>query len=367
MYLCSIVNYAQKTDNLMERDCMDTTRMKEQLIQLNPREQLAKRYYDQYGKNLSHSQYMLLLQYPETNLPSLEIIHSPAFEAECKRLELHFASQYRKQGLSDQDFIQPDCNIEIEKLLRYVDIPAHRHGFMELVFVLSGTCYHTVDGKCYEQGPGSFTVINSHIKHDLKAASDCLCLTTKVRSDTFLDFHIPNMPYFAVPVSFSCGHDSFMENSFLTIYAQQENEACYHDQIIELLVQAILVHCMQNYRDTMLFMYSGTPEEGRMLEIMNYMFENYQYITLRGLSQHFGYSEPYLCKLFKIEAGTTFTRIIKEFRLKQAAKMLLSTTAKLDAVCDSVGYSDVTQFIRDFKKQYGSTPAKYRKSVLSNE
>ena len=67
-----------------------------------------------------------------------------------------------------------------------------------------------------------------------------------------------------------------MRDTLLTIYEQQMNKACYHD------------------------------------EIMNFIFENYQNITLRGLARHFGYSEPYLCKLFREEADTTFTKILRE-------------------------------------------------------
>ena len=39
---------------------------------------------------------------------------------------------------------------------------------------------------------------------------------------------------------------------------------------------------------------------------------------------------------------------------------------KLNEICDSIGYSDLTQFIHDFKKQYGNTPAKYRKMFREN-
>ena len=94
------------------------------------------------------------------------------------------------------------------------------------------------------------------------------------------------------------------------------HEACYYDEIMSLLLQSVLVYCMQNFRDTVKFLYAGTKLEGRMLEIMNYMFENYQNVTLRGLAQHFGYSEPYLCKLFREEADTTFTKILQEFKLE---------------------------------------------------
>ncbi len=108
----------------------------------------------------------------------------------------------------------------------YVDIPRHHHAFIEMAYVLSGTCYHKFGGSTYEQRQGCLTFINSHTWHDLHCAPDCLCLTIKVRSETFL---------------------------------------------------------------------------------------------------------------------------------------------KLDDICDSVGYSNTTQFIRDYKKKYGQTPAKYRKEFLLSQ
>ena len=339
-------------------------KLMEQLIQLNPLEKKAKEYYDACGKDLEYGKYILLTRYAVNDLPSLSFICSRAFEAESKKLALQFASQYRKGGLTNSDFINQDCEIEIEQLLRYVDIPKHHHEFIEMVYVLSGTCYHTILDNTYAQKQGSLTFIVSHTTHELHASPDCLCLTAKIRTDTFLNFHIPNMPYFATPICFDCGGDLFMRDTLLAIYQQQENNACYHDEIISHLFQAMLTYCMQNYRDTLTFLYSGTPLQGKMLEIVNYMFENYQTITLKSLSQHFGYSESYLCRLLKCSAEKSFSTILREFKLNRAQKLLQTTNLKLDDICESIGYSDTTQFIRDFKKQYGITPAKYRKQFL---
>ena len=345
---------------------MDTVIILEKLTRLEPLEQLGKQYQQRFGKALSYSQFLVLREVSRFRVPTLNEIRSPAFEAKCRTLEQEYASQYRQSGLRAQDFIRADRNIEMEKLFRYVHIPAHRHDFVELVFVFSGTCTHTVEGQSFQQGAGSFTIVNSFTSHELVAAPDCLCLTTKVRMDTFREFHIPNLPLLAVPVCFDCGDDAFMRDMLLTIYEQQTNEACYHDEIVSLLLQSVLIYCMQNFRDTVKFLYAGTRLAGRMLEIMNYMFENYQNITLRGLAHHFGYSEPYLCKLFREEVGSTFTQILRDFKLKQAKKLLQTTDKKLNEICDTIGYSDTTQFIRDFKQQYGNTPAKYRKVFQEN-
>lgn len=345
---------------------MDTAKILDKLAELEPIEQLGKQYSQKFGKPLSYSQFLALTKTAKSDIYSLDNIQGPVFAAECKKIEKDFASQYRQTGLRAQNFMREDRNIEIEKLLRYVHIPAHKHDFVELSYVISGICSHTVGEQTFKQEAGTFTIINSFTGHELVADSDCLCLTIKVRIETFLNFHIPNLPFFAVPVSFDCGDNSFIRDMLLTIYEQQMNEACYHDEIISLLLQTVLIYCMQNFRDTVKFLYAGTRLEGKMLEIMNYIFENYQNITLRELAHHFGYSEPYLCKLFREEASASFTKILREFRLKQAKKLLQTTDRKLNEICDSIGYSDITQFIRDFKKQYGNTPGKYRKAFNDN-
>ena len=346
---------------------MNVHKLELELSRLNEMELFGKRYLDKFGKPLNYSQYLLLTRYAKNDLPSLDFVNSPAFEAECNKLEQMFITLYRKDGLSEQDFIRAACGIEIEKLLRYVHIPAHSHGFLELVFVFSGICYHTVGNQCFEQRAGSFTIVHSLTKHELSPSDDCLCLTVKVRADTFLSFHIPNMPYFSVPICFNCGDDLFMRETLLRIYHQQENEHCYHAELISLLLQTLLVYCMQNYRDTLTFLYAGPQIQGKMLDICNYMFENYQNITLRGLAQHFAYTEPYLCKLFRDNFKQSFSEILRNFKLNRAQNLLQTTNLKLDVICDSIGYSDTTQFIRDFKKQYGITPAKYRKQFLQEE
>lgn len=344
--------------------CVQELEMK--LIRLNPLESFSKQYYERFGAELNYTKYLLLTRYPTRNLPPLDFVNSPAFEAECQKLEQYFASLYRDEGLSEQDFIRSDCGIEIEKLLRYVRIPSHSHNFLELVFVFSGTCRHFIGDQCFEQKAGCLTIVQTLTKHALVPSEDCLCLTVKIRAEIFLSFHIPNMPYFAIPISFECGDDSFIRETLLRIYDQQERGGCYNGELITLLVQVLLIYVMQNYLDTLSFLYSGPQVQGKMLNILNYMFENYQNITLLGLSRHFGYTEPYLCKLFRDNFHQTFSEILRNFKLNRAEELLQGTNMKLNDICEAIGYSDTTQFIRDFKKKYQQTPAKYRKQFLNN-
>lgn len=346
---------------------MNNNKLIEKLLSLTPIESLGKEYYDSFGKHLEYYDFLLLNRYTKGNFPSLSVINSEQFQKKSKALGQRFEEQYRNAGLNDHDFMKQDCSIEIEKLQRYIHIPKHHHTFVEMAYVLRGTCYHTIGSNTYTQTQGCLTFINAYEDHEQYASPDCLCLTLKIRTETFMNLQIPNLPYFTIPICFQCGNDTFMENALLTMYTQQESQGCYHDEIILHLYQAWLTYCMQNFRDTMTFLHSGTPTQGKYLEIINYMFENYQTITLRGLAQHFGYTESYLCRVFKNSTGESFSAIMRTFKLDRAKRLLQATNLKLNDICDEIGYSDSTQLIRDFKKQYGTTPAKFRKQFLQEQ
>lgn len=346
---------------------MDISELRLELLQLDDYEQLGKRHYHKYGCNMAYSQYLLLKTQPPNTVLDPENLHSAAFKSQQAELEKKFKEKYHIAGLDEEEFIDPEKNIEIEKLLRYIDIPKHKHNFMEFVYVLSGTCLHTIGEQCYEQSAGTFTILPSYSEHELRPSEDCLCLTVKIRSEDFIRCEMPNMPYFSAPISFFCGDDNFIPRTLLEIYYQQESGARYCDRMISHLFQSAVIYCMQNYSDTMQLLYNGPLLEGKMLEIINYMFENYQTVTLKSLAKHFGYSESYTCKLFRTYSDATFSQIIKAFKLERAKKMLETTDMKVQDICEAVGYTDVTTFIREFKKKFETTPAKYRKAVMKSK
>ena len=336
------------------------------LTRLDPLEQLAKKYFVTTGKELEFSKGILLNQCSNADFSHLTQLNSPQFEEKSRQLRAQFTSLYQNTGLSDSVFIQPEHSIEIEKLLRFVSIPSHHHDFIELVYVIAGHCNHTVHGSTYRQGPGCLTFIVSHAEHELHADEDCLCLTVKVRNEKFAEFLIPNLPYLSLPISFDCGDDRFMRELMLSMYEQQEAAGCYHREIMDHLFQAFLIYCMQNYRDTLRILHTNTPQNGKMLEMINYMYENHPVVTLNSLAQRFGYSASYLSRMFRNNVGESFSSVLRGIKMDRAKKLLQTTNMKLNDICHSVGYADTAQFIRDYKKRFNCTPAKYRRDFHRN-
>ncbi len=345
---------------------MNTKTICDRLSQLDEYEKLGKQFYQQAGKKLSYGQYLTLLIHYGHQVP-LDLLETEEFKNRQKVIEHSFHADSHG-SLSEAGFFQEDANIEIEQLLRYIDIPAHRHGFVECSYIFQGSCTQTVNGNTYIQNTGTFSVINSGTDHQITADENCICLTIKIRQKTFLNLKIPNLPVFAAPVFVECGSDPFIRDRILEMYRQQQEKLPYHDLLMENLFSAILIHFCQAYHDSFHYFLPGSILEGKLLEIAVYLYENYQTITLHSLAEHFHYSDAYLSNMFRQKANTTFTEILRNFRLEQAKNLLITSKLKLAEVCDQVGYRDQSQFIRDYKKRFGTTPIQYRKKhMLSDE
>ena len=105
---------------------------------------------------------------------------------------------------------------------------------------------------------------------------------------------------------------------------------------------------------------SNTCKDTRMIEIMNYIQENYIDITLDDLAEKFFLSKPYISKYIKEKSGVTFGELVKKIRMKKARALLKSSNMTVENIALSVGYQNVEHFNRLFKKAYNMTPIQFR-------
>lgn len=96
-------------------------------------------------------------------------------------------------------------------------------------------------------------------------------------------------------------------------------------------------------------------------QIQNYIEEYYnQPITRESLAQMLNYSVPYIAKQFKQKTGRSIIDYLIQIRIQKAQQLLLHTTSSLQEIASSVGYEDVSYFIRIFKKYSGQTPMQFK-------
>lgn len=269
---------------------------------------------------------------------------------------------YKKEVIEDSDIFDKDQTVVIEKVLRFVDVPQHRNEFAEFAYVVEGFCIHRVDGNVYEHSAGDFIVIPPGSSNALSVPENSLCMTLKVRRETFVSLRIPNMALFVIPMVFPCKKDPFILHTVLTLYEQQKTRMEYWGEIINRLFSALIPYLIQNYYNDIRPLNGSSITDFKTVLMLNYIFENYRDVTLRKLAEVFHYNESYLSSLFRKGTGKTFSEGLRDYRLLRAEEILSTNPkAKLSTVCEAIGYHDTVQFIRDFKARYGTTPARYKR------
>lgn len=108
----------------------------------------------------------------------------------------------------------------------------------------------------------------------------------------------------------------------------------------------------------------GSEEPGSYLKsdkIKQYIYRNFaQPLSLNDIAGHFYISPNYLCSVFKKETGYNLMKFINEYRLKQAAKLLLETEMKVNKIAELVGFPTPSYFSQRFRDYYGQSPENYR-------
>ena len=340
---------------------------------LEPEEDIGRAYFESFHQCLDYVDLTFLLS--QRNPYDFSCLsHVPAKkhkEQTMRKFHMNYAGT-----LLEQLFIPAGINAEIQHLPRYLDIPAHRHEFFEVICILKGTCLHTVEEAANTMGPGDITIIPPGVQHHLLGSADGLGLTVKIRRSTFdhtfpalLRDNSPLADYFTRALfakryqnslTFHCREDTVLSDLLLTMLQQQYAQKPYYRNVMEGLLTVFFSYLLQNYEDTIEFSRTRHAPQERMSAVENYLLHNYRTATLESVAAEFYLTPSYLSTVFKEQTGRTFSAALQEIRMERAARYLTETNEKISHICGLVGYSDTTQFIRTFKKYYNMTPRQFR-------
>lgn len=111
---------------------------------------------------------------------------------------------------------------------------------------------------------------------------------------------------------------------------------------------------------------------GSRLSVLTAMVEEYirsnymNDISMSETARAVGYSEPYFCRMFKLQFGQSFTSYLSEYRVREAKKLLAQPNVIVKEVGVRVGYMDSNYFTKVFKRLEGVNPSDYRMSILKD-
>ena len=90
-------------------------------------------------------------------------------------------------------------------------------------------------------------------------------------------------------------------------------------------------------------------------------------INLSDLARLLNLERTHCCRVIREITGKLYTDWIREIRIKRARSLLLHPGLSITDVSLAVGYTDLTTFARNFRKESGMSPRAFRQQQLDNQ
>jgi len=279
--------------------------------------------------------------------------------------------------LTTQDVLG-NGDFQVAKHHRFAAYPLHSHQFLELNYMYAGHCKQVVDGQPVELSAGDVLVLDTGSSHAIDALNEgdilinFLVKVASVNLNTIAALDQAAPPAFVfIRTALNCegeDHQNFMilcakhATNLTPVLKSVLREAYFPSGFSAAIIKAYLpiiflelsraVHVTVNEQVTQ----SHEP----IIPVLQAIEQNYAKLTLQQLAHDLGYNRNYLSNLIKKKTGRTYSEIVRTVRLKQAYRLLTTSSLSLNLILKQVGMSNRTAFYREFEALFGVTPHQLR-------
>lgn len=266
--------------------------------------------------------------------------------------------------------------IAVRTHTRFVYFPAHRHNFIEVLYVCEGSLTNIIGGKQVVVQKGELLFLNQFTRHEILPAGE---------NDIAINFMV--LPEFFDVAYTMTGKNNILEDFLVNILRRDEERGEYlHFKVADnLQIQNLLenmIYSLVTGRDDesrinqttmgLIFMYlteSIQCVEMRLpdqyenmisMTTLNYIEQKYRTATLTELSARLRLPPHTLSRLIKKSTGYNFKELLQRKRLSKSVHLLCDTDLSVSDIIASVGYENNSYFHRVFKARYNTTPHAFR-------
>ncbi|WP_338075924.1 response regulator transcription factor [Brevibacillus invocatus] len=104
---------------------------------------------------------------------------------------------------------------------------------------------------------------------------------------------------------------------------------------------------------------SAAPETV-IAKVKSYLEQNYREATLDDAARLVHMNPYYLSKYFKKKTGENFSDYLIRVKMEKAKEFLMDVNNRTYTISEMVGYSNVKNFTRTFRKYVGKSPREFR-------
>lgn len=127
-------------------------------------------------------------------------------------------------------------------------------------------------------------------------------------------------------------------------------------QILKSLLQTLILQIARKYKSQM----PKSEPKSLVDEILDYIENHSDVVTLKKTAEHFGYHPAYISSLLHKKTGRTFSKIILQKRMERAVLLIKNTDLPLEEISEMLQFSNHSNFFKAFKEYFGKTPREYK-------
>ena len=248
-----------------------------------------------------------------------------------------------------------------------------RREYPELLYLCRGCARYRIGGTEVTVREGELLLLGQNTPLEpLDGGSDPLDVSFFIKPEFFGDI-----------LSFLGSEQTPLREFVLRCLGQETPYGYLHFHVagirpIENLLENLLLHLLESpdsrraiplYTVGLLFVHlleesdrltMGIREQQSILGVLRYLENNYAGGSLTEAAQLLHCDVAWLSREIKRRTGRTYTELLQERRLQQAAWLLEHTRQRVSDIAVSVGYENISYFHRIFQKRFGLSPKKYR-------
>lgn len=261
------------------------------------------------------------------------------------------------------------------------DILFHWHTDMELIYVHDGQAQFHIDYDYFNSEKGDIILIRPNALHSIHP------IGKKYHFMDAINFHLDLLGYSTLDYA-SINYLQPLYNGQLDFDRVIKPHQTGYTAIRKLLIEAMEIgYNRENYFELelkskllsllgLLFKYGyvhskeqthdAYRREEKIRTIIDYINAHYQEeLTIDHLASICNYSPTYFMNFFKKNLGVSCMDYLISYRLRKATELLQHSSLSILEIASEVGFTNLSNFNRQFKKAYHMTPSHYREENRS--
>ena len=293
------------------------------------------------------------------------------------RAELYTEGNSKQFIIDSSKLLDKGRLMEVRPHTRFVHFPKHKHNYVELVYMCSGSTTHILNGKeTLVLKEGDLLFLNQNATQEILPASESDIAVNFVILPEFFNVSFSMMREENVLRDFLLstlsGGDSLLsflhfsakdilpvqnllENMIWTIYEKHP--------ATNTVIQTTMGLLLMNLSAFAENINKGLPdryEENMVFTVLKYIETRYKDGTLAEISTEINEPAYFVSRLLKKHLNKNFKELLQERKLQQAVFLLKQSTLTVERIIVSVGYDNSSYFHRKFREKYGMSPKEYR-------